>query len=420
MWSTVCLATLTPGRASETMHILLVSSGMPLPGQAGSPRAYNLARALANRHTLTLLLVTSGAGAWGDPAAYRSGDSPFSRVERVIVESEAGSTMGKLINAAAGNPWFVTRHERRDEHRSAVSAVKELCPDVDAVWIDGLPLLQYAERCGQPFVVDEVDYMSRLMYTQASMGATRARRLVDRWRASLTRRYERSHLRQASAVTLISSLEAELMASDIGVRPHLIMNGCDTSFFSPVSEPPHVAGRPALVFVGNFPYGPNRDAAEFIVRDLGPALASRFPEVKIHLVGPPPPEGFGNPSAFVEIAGFAPDVRTYYAGADVFLCPLRFGGGVKNKMLEAGAMGCPIVASEISAEGIAFDDGVHFLKAATPTEYVEAVARLTADGGALGRALGRQARELVEREYGWESEARRLESLLAFSARSVS
>ena len=389
---------------------------MPFPGEAGSPRTYHLARSLAPRHKLTLLQVTGRTGPWNDTEKYQSVDSPFSGVAKVVVESNAGSTLGKVANAVCGNPWFVTRHERKSEYLSAVAAVRALCRDADAVWVDGLPLLQYAEGCGPPIVVDETDYMSRLMFVQASMAGSRTRRLVDSVRALLIRRYEKLHLRRADAVTLISSIEAQLMRSEIGVEAHLVMNGCDTSFFAPSAERVPLPGQPALVFVANFPYQPNRDAAEYIVRELSTGLVERFPEVRIYLVGPPPEGGFGQVPGCIEATGFVEDVRRYYAGADVFICPLRFGGGVKNKILEAAAMGCPIVASDISMEGIGFADGVHFLQAATPAGYVEAVAKMVADEGAYGHLLGRRARETVEHEYSWESEGNKFESVLVAAA----
>jgi glycosyltransferase involved in cell wall biosynthesis len=402
------------------MHILLVSQGMAFPGQAGSPRAYHLAQSLSARHTITLFRVVPNEHAAEETDKYESGESPFLKTVTAIVEADATPVHLKLKNAICGNPWFVTSLKRKQEHRVAVTTLRGLCAEVDVIWVDGLWMLQYAENCGVPLVVDEIDFLSRLMLTRARTCCSGPQRLLDYTRASLVRAYEKSHLRNADAVVLISGLEAELMSQKIGMRPQVVMNGCDTSFFVPPVDRIRLDGNPSLVFVGNFPYAPNHDAARYIIDDLTPRLLRTFPATRIYLVGPLPEEGFGRLPNGVEATGFVPDVRRYYAGADVFVCPLRFGAGVKNKVLEAAAMGCPIIASEVAVEGIQFVDGVHYLQATTAEEYLERISRVLAHKGQYGQLLGRNARDMVVNEYSWDSESRKLESLLVEAAASRS
>jgi glycosyltransferase involved in cell wall biosynthesis len=399
------------------MKVLLISPGMPFPGEAGSPRTYNLARRLAARHHLSLLLVSSsGRGYQGDIAKYGAKDSPFATVAVATVDQGVGSTGARLANALLGNPWFATHRIRRDEHLRALETVRLQCEGADVVWVDSLPMLQYAEDCGVPLVVDEIDYLSRLSFAEAASSPKLSRRLLGRWRSALIRRYERQHLLSADSVVLISSVEAEMMERDLGVDPEVVLNGCDTDFYAPLKGAATLPGSPSLLFVGNFSYEPNYDAARYLMDDLAGAIAASLPEAMIYLVGPPPDGGFTGVPERVDAVGFVDDVRPYYAGADVLICPLRYGTGVKNKVLEAGAMECAIVASPIAVEGIEFEDRVHYLLAQTTSEYVERIAEVLAGGGALGRRLGQSARRVVQSNYSWASETAKLESLLARAA----
>jgi glycosyltransferase involved in cell wall biosynthesis len=370
-----------------------------------------LARQLAARHTVELLVIAQGAAA--EPAMlarYRRPDSPFDGISGVAIERDGMSARQRLANAVRGEPWFATRHLRPAEHTAAVRAVAAAAGDCDVIWVDTLPMVQYATTANRPMVVDEVDYASRLAGAEARLRPSSVGRLLGRWRASLIRRYERRALRAASAVVLISPVEANLLQRDIGVRVEVVRNGCDTDYFAPSSAGSRLPGDPSLLFVGDLSYGPNHDAARFLIDELTPAIVAAFPDARLHLVGPPAdiaaPDG-----SHAEVAGFVDDVRHWYAAADVFICPLRYGGGIKNKVLEAAAMGCPILGSNVAVEGIGLRDGEHYLQAGTPHEYVEQLSVLTADPDRR-TALAAAARQAVVANFSWVRAGAAFEAIL--------
>jgi glycosyltransferase involved in cell wall biosynthesis len=393
------------------MRILLVSPGFPVPGEAGSPRTFQLARELAARHAIDLLVVTPGAAA--EPAMlgrYRGPESPFRAVSVAPVERDARTARHRLANAVRGDPWFATRRLRPAEHAAALRAVAAAARDCDVIWVDTLAMVQYAAGTGLPLVVDEVDYVGRLVGAEARFHPSRSGRLLGRLRASLVRRYERRTLRAAAAVVLISPVEATLLERDLRVPVDVVRNGCDTDHFAPSAGVRRLRGAPSLLFVGNLAYGPNHDAARFIIDQLAPAVSNRFPDARIHVVGPPADIAApaGSP---VEVAGFVDDIRPWYAGADIFLCPLRFGAGLKNKVLEAAAMGCVIVASDVAVEGTGFRDGEHYVQAGTPQEYVERLSALLADADRRA-ALSAAARAAVVANYSWAQAGAAFEAIL--------
>jgi glycosyltransferase involved in cell wall biosynthesis len=99
------------------------------------------------------------------------------------------------------------------------------------------------------------------------------------------------------------------------------------------------------------------------------------------------------------VSGHVDDVRPYLAHATVFACPLRFGAGIKNKVLEAMAMACPVVATPLSVDGIQVRPD-HEVLVADTSGFADAVVRVLRDDE-LRSALGLHSRSLIERRYTW-------------------
>jgi glycosyltransferase involved in cell wall biosynthesis len=157
----------------------------------------------------------------------------------------------------------------------------------------------------------------------------------------------------------------------------------------------------ALLFVGNYEYPPNVDAALRLAHEILPKVQARFPDVKLWLVGNnPPPELQKLVSESIKVTGRVPDVRPYLARATAFVCPLRLGAGIKNKVLEALAIGCPVVATPLSVDGIDVQDG-HDALIADGDAIINAIVRLLNDPD-LQRHLSENGRALIEKQYSWD------------------
>jgi glycosyltransferase involved in cell wall biosynthesis len=141
-----------------------------------------------------------------------------------------------------------------------------------------------------------------------------------------------------------------------------------------------------------------------------PRLLRHHPDARLYLVGPIRSTGLLSCSDSIFATGFVPDVRPYYAQADVFVAPLRYGTGIKNKLLEAAAMECRIVATSAAVEGLAFRHDEHLLIADSEEAFVARIREILERGDAT--SMGRRARDLVEHGYGWEAQGERFEALL--------
>ena len=173
---------------------------------------------------------------------------------------------------------------------------------------------------------------------------------------------------------------------------------------------------PTLLYAGNYGSTPNHDAALQLAREILPRVHARRPDARLILAGSDPSApitDLAGPS--VAVPGWMPDLAPVFAGASVFVAPMRFGSGLKGKMLQAMAHGLPIVASTVAAEGIGLSDGVDFLEADTPDAAAAAVLRLLEDAP-LARRLGRSARRLLAERYGRAAVAAQLDAALALRA----
>ncbi|MFQ5799664.1 MAG: glycosyltransferase family 4 protein, partial [Bacteroidota bacterium] len=185
--------------------------------------------------------------------------------------------------------------------------------------------------------------------------------------------------------------------------------GVDTTYFAPDGHPPD---EKSLVFTGVMAYGPNRDAARFLCTEILPRVRDVIPGVVVNLVGSDPPDDVctlaGNG---VRVTGTVSDVRPFVHRATVYVSPLRFGTGMKNKVLSALAMGKAVVASPESCAGLDITPGEHLLVADTPEKFATYIASLLSDAH-WRHHLGIAGRKLAVDRYGWHVMARRLEALL--------
>jgi glycosyltransferase involved in cell wall biosynthesis len=152
---------------------------------------------------------------------------------------------------------------------------------------------------------------------------------------------------------------------------------------------------------------------EFFLRDVFPLIKAQRPNVRMSITGGYDgvpvsrlPMGDG-----VELTGYLPDIRPAVAQSWVSVVPLRMGGGTRLKILEAMALGTPVVSTAKGAEGLEVTHEEDILIADAPDDFAQAVLRLLRDED-LRASLSAAGRRLVAERYSWETCARRLEQLL--------
>jgi glycosyltransferase involved in cell wall biosynthesis len=232
----------------------------------------------------------------------------------------------------------------------------------------------------------------------------------------LARRFERWMFAPYRRVVVVSPQDgAELLALNPDVKVSIIPNGIDLSYFQLQNDRREPA---TLLFVGNYEYAPNVDAALRLAMEILPRVRAQVADAQLWLVGHAPPAELlalmdsglkPTVSPSIIVTGSVPDVRPYLARATVFVSPLRLGAGIKNKVLEALAMGCPVVATPLSVDGI---DARHErdLLIADDSAMADCVSRVFKNAD-LQRKLSANGRQLIEARYSWSRVAGMYEAL---------
>ncbi len=253
-------------------------------------------------------------------------------------------------------------------------------------------------------LADQLACFSRLPQTISRRAFSLRRHLQLR----LARHYERWMFAPYRRVVVVSQRDKdELLSLNPALPVEVIPNGIDLDYFTP--QP--VEREPAtLLFVGNYEYAPNIHAALRLAREILPQVQIQIPEVKLWLVGhAPPPEMRALASDAITVTGSVPDVRPYLERATAFVSPLRLGAGIKNKVLEALAMGCPVIATPLSVDGIDAQHERDVLISDGDT-LVESAIRLLQDV-ILQRKLSANGCRLIETRYSWAQVAAMYETL---------
>jgi len=204
------------------------------------------------------------------------------------------------------------------------------------------------------------------------------------------------------------------LAPETAGRVHAVEMGVDLDRFSPgqAFASPFATAGPHLVFTGNMDYWPNADAVQWFAADVFPLLRHRYLGIEFHVVGANPGRDVLRiaDTPGLHVTGRVPDTRPYMTHADACVVPLRIARGIQNKVLEAMAMGRPVVASPGAFEGIRAVPGRDLLVADGAAEML---ARITdvLDGTEPG--LPDAARAAMVRGYAWPAILSRLDAILA-------
>ena len=138
-----------------------------------------------------------------------------------------------------------------------------------------------------------------------------------------------------------------------------------------------------------------------------------FPHISLTVVGSDPPTALVDLSRIdkrISVTGFVEDVRPYLQKAEVYLCPMRDGGGTRLKILDAMSMGKAIVSTSKGCEGIEVSAEKDVLIGDTPGEFIKQIGRLLGNSG-LRKEIGKSARILVEEKYSWQKIGKTLEKI---------
>jgi glycosyltransferase involved in cell wall biosynthesis len=229
--------------------------------------------------------------------------------------------------------------------------------------------------------------------------------------------YERTYAPCYDRAWVVTPQEAWAMRWLANARAvDIIPNGVDAEHYQPM-EGQQISN--SCVFWGRLESGPNVDAVKWFSRCVWRTVKTRSPSAEFYVYGFSPNRAIQRlADEGVKIIADAPDLRQSVCCCQVAVLPFISGGGIKNKLLEAAALGMPIVASPLACQGLEFNGGTPLVQAKSPREWVASLLALWQDVD-LRRRLGHAARSWVVTQHTWEAAARRVLSALGQSTNAT-
>lgn len=383
------------------MRVLFVSHTALGPEGSGSvKRNFFLWKAAAERHRTRVLILDR------DPEFPRRYGSACTAVT-VLDTGNRGwrRVLRTLLYVFTG--WSAVRQWHRGRIQKAIDA---LCaPETPDIIHLSTPLLRsFRYPAGVPIVADAHNVEHETLRRIGARSSSVTRRILYTAFAMRVRSEETRSLGRCAAVLATSHRDKRLFqAMAPGVRVNVVPNGVDGDALAG-----YAAARKggALVFTGVLDYPPNEEGILLFLGEMYPLIRQRIPEATLTIVGPSPSaEILRHTSAHVTVTGWVPDVRPYLAEAAVAVVPLYAGGGTRLKILEAMALGAPVVSTTVGCEGLEVRHGEHLLVADEAQAFADAVCDVLCDQD-LRRRLTAAAREKVRRRYDWRILGRNMES----------
>jgi len=422
---------------SQPYTLLVLTSQLPYPPQQGATiRSFNLLRELARRAHIDLLSFVN-EGQQVEAAG------PLHALCRRI---ESDVTPARSIRSRALATFLSPQPDmalRFASPRFSSLLARYLTDgDYDAALFVGIDMGPYLEqaagwRAALPSVGEAPEPTSRrrprLIFDDINAEYVLQQRAFEtdlrhlshprRWAGALysfiqwqkLRRFEARLCRLADDVVAVSETDALALQRIVpGLAVTVVPNGVDLERYRPAADLPHLLPAPALVFTGKMDFRPNVDAACWFADEVLPGVQAAVPDITFAIVGRDPHPRVralaGRPSILV--TGQVEDDLPYFQDATVYVVPLRVGGGTRLKVLAAMAMEKALVSTSLGCEGLGAEHDRELLIADTPADFAAQTIALLGDA-ARRQALGRQARQFVERRYGWPALAPALERLYA-------
>ncbi len=208
--------------------------------------------------------------------------------------------------------------------------------------------------------------------------------------------------------TIISKPDRDLIEHVNKQEIHIIPNGVDHDFFSPMDR----EKKYDLVFAGNMAYPPNVDAAIFLVKEIMPIVWEQNPEINVLLAGVSPDKKVvALKSEKVSVSGWLDDIRDAYSSARIFIAPMRIGTGLQNKLLEAMAMRIPSITTKLANDALMATDGEEVLIGNTAAELAEKIQVLLSADKVYDK-IAKSGFDFVNNNYSWKESTAKLDEII--------
>ena len=382
------------------MRILILTHVVVYPADAGPKvKTLQVLRYLARQHTVSYCTFVRNAGEELGAEKLRE---VCSRVSTVAIKRSRLSDVRYLLESLLTGDSFILRRDDRKAMRDKVQTLLRT-EHIDVLHVDQLNMMRFVPSdWSGAIILDEHNAVWQVV-KRLRKGASNP---ISRWLLSrevrAIRKREGDACRRASVVLTVSEQDRRALREVAGeaVPIEVVPITVDTQHFQRIysargPQPGH------LFTIGTLFWPPNSEGVTWWLREGYSHLTDLYPDLTYDIVGARPPKSLRQMAerfSGVRLHGYVADVEQFWIRATALAVPLLSGGGVRVKILEAMAMGVPVISTTIGCEGLAVRNREHLLIADTAREFAEACAAVLRDEG-LARKLALNARRLIEEQY---------------------
>jgi len=391
------------------VKILVVCPNLPYPPDEGVKiKLYNLIKNLSDKHNISLLCY-AGSGDQEKQVSHMKAycESIYLVQRKKISKTKQLPSIAKYLFLRL--PWNV-KYAKSKDMQDAILKITKANP-FDILHIDDVFMASNLDLSShysfkKAITFQDIESINYRRTFKIEKNPYQKMLFLLNWLAM--RSWERKIIENFDLTVTVSPIELRILESMYPkANIAFIPNGVDIESFNPL---PVTDNEDSLLFIGKMDYSPNIDGAVYFAKRIFPLIKREIPNTKLMIVGQNPKKALeklkSDPS--VSVTGYVESVIPYYKRSSVAIVPLRAGGGTRGKILEAMALGRPVVSTSLGAEGLEATHKENIMIADKDEDFARYVIDLMKNMS-LRKNLIEKAREFVEARYDWREVAKGLD-----------
>ena len=387
-------------------ELLFLTNLLPYPLDDGASfKTYHVLRYLSHTWDITLISFIRSL----DEHKYRSELGKIChRIEMVPIRRSRIRDFGYFVLSLVSPKPFLIRRDYSKRMQKTVDEVLERAP-FDTIYVDHLHMAQYVHSRTQRKILDEHNLESELARRYAKVVKHPVKKLIAYLDFKKMRTYEVRTCRSFDLVLTVTEKERQTLLN-LGVpETYCLPIGVDTKKLKRLDLN---RKSKTIVFLGTMYWPPNTDAVLWFYRRMFPLIRLSIPETRLSIIGSKPPRAIRKLASDtnVNVLGYVENPEALLTDCAAFIVPLRIGGGMRVKILNAFSWGLPVVTTTLGVEGIEALDNRHLLIRDNPGDFANAVVQLIEDRE-LRMRLSLEGRKAAESVYDWEILYKRMDGI---------
>lgn len=390
------------------MKILMLTPYLPYPPASGGQiRTLNLLKYLSKNHEVTLVSLYKNK----QEKQYANELQSYCKQIYVCKRPEKPWQINNILKSVFSFLPFLIVRNYSVEARNVVEKLLET-EEFDVIHAETFYIMPHIPKTHIPILLVEqtIEYKVYQHFISTLPFLVRTALSLDIFKLKY---WETYYWKKANLVSAVSRSDKEIIQQDEpSIAPVIVPNGAgDEMFVDKLGE--KNLEKPTILFVGNFSWLQNVEAAEYLMDKIFPQIVEKIPHVRLIIAGQNTnvkiePKSSTN----IDIITIAPDdgetVKKLYRESTLFIAPIYGPGGTRLKILASMAAGLPVVSTKTGIEGLGVNHNEHVLIANSPEQFIQHAITIL-NNPQLYEHLRKQAFQLVKKQFSWSAIAKKLE-----------